>query len=375
MKKKILPWSIADLQKRASQIEFGEYQREPSVWDVDKKRRLIDSILRSYDISSIYFYEKEKNRYECIDGRQRINAIFSFLGINLTDEVNQLDNHFLFRSSDELFGKKMLTDFDGKRFIKLKDDEAGEFFSEEQRTKILEYQLNVIELTELESESDLHLMFLRLQLGAALNAGEKLNAMKGEMRDFIFKRLGRHPFFQNLVIPQKRFSKEQTAAQVALQYFSLLDHEEFHKARFSDMQDFFKDRSTLTAGERIRCDELYAALTQVTKALSESKHRVELKNRAMGVSLFFVVNELYKTGKEDQVDEFLKFLQKFQSTVKGQVKLGIDIEPRYRGLLRFQTYITQAAVEKYAIEGRQNMLLSYFQYYLEHHGIKEDTAD
>lgn len=382
MKKLILAWTIADLQKHANQIEFGEYQREPSVWDLSKKRRLIDSILRGYDISSIYLYEKTTNQYECVDGRQRINAIFSFLGINVTNNGDSLNNGFVFHSTDELLGKKSLPAYDGKQFRPLTKDEPGDFFSVAQQKEFLDYRVNVIKLQNLKSEDDLHLMFLRLQLGAPLNAGERLNAMRGDMRDFVFHRLGRHPFFQDLKIPQRRFSKEQTAAQVALQYFTRLDTKskshpagEFHTARFSDLQDFFRAKSAFDTTDKKRSEDLYKALTTVNKALKDSEHKVELKNRAMGVSLFLVLNELFTDGKSDQVNEFLTFLKEFQATVKEQVKLGIDIEPRYRGLLRFQTFITQAAVEKYAIEGRNNMLLEYFNAYRATGEIKEDPID
>ena len=66
-------------------IEFPEYQREPDIWSRDQKQRLLDSILRRFDISSVYFYRREDNGLECIDGRQRINAIMSFLEENEAD--------------------------------------------------------------------------------------------------------------------------------------------------------------------------------------------------------------------------------------------------------------------------------------------------
>ena len=46
-------WTIDQLVKNANIIDFPEFQREPSIWRLDKKQRLIDSILRGFDISSI----------------------------------------------------------------------------------------------------------------------------------------------------------------------------------------------------------------------------------------------------------------------------------------------------------------------------------
>ena len=79
MKKTNHQWKISELLKQFKEIEFPEYQREPTVWDLPKKRMLIDSILREYDIASIYLHRRDDRGLDCIDGRQRINAITSFL--------------------------------------------------------------------------------------------------------------------------------------------------------------------------------------------------------------------------------------------------------------------------------------------------------
>ena len=86
MEKNNYYWTIKFLKDNLAQIDFPEYQREPTVWNLEKKQRLIDSIFRGIDIASIYLFKKEENSYDCIDGRQRINAIMSNLGINKKDK-------------------------------------------------------------------------------------------------------------------------------------------------------------------------------------------------------------------------------------------------------------------------------------------------
>ena len=99
MKKKTTSWTIADLSSQEFfRIDFPEYQREPNVWDLDAKQKLIDSILRRFDVASIYFYVDEDGVHSCIDGRQRINAIMSFLNENPED----LDNCFKLKISNEI---------------------------------------------------------------------------------------------------------------------------------------------------------------------------------------------------------------------------------------------------------------------------------
>ncbi|MBI5100074.1 MAG: DUF262 domain-containing protein [Nitrospirae bacterium] len=211
MKKKNIRWSIEHLQKNYKTIEFPEFQREPTVWDLDKKRKLIDSILRNFDIASIYLYKRDDGIYECIDGRQRINAILSFLGLNEgkqeEDHLLKYDNKFIFKSDDELLGRSLLQKFHNKTWEK---------FSKPQQQDFFQYDFNVIEITDIDKDDEeLNLMFLRLQLGAPLNAGEKLNAMVGDMKKLVFEKLGKHKYFDFLHIPKRRFSKELTAAQIA----------------------------------------------------------------------------------------------------------------------------------------------------------------
>src|SRR3972149_3849177 len=100
MKTTHIYWTINELVKNTGKLDFPEFQREPTVWKLEKKQRLIDSILRDFDISSIYLYKKENGGYDCIDGRQRINAIWSFLGINGADEEH---NGFNLKIENEIY--------------------------------------------------------------------------------------------------------------------------------------------------------------------------------------------------------------------------------------------------------------------------------
>ena len=115
MKKKNYSWSIDKLIHKIKLIEFPEYQREPSVWNLLKKQRLIDSILRGFDIASIYLFKKNDDTYDCIDGRQRINTILSYLGEN--SETDPDDNEFHLKITNEIFeDNSRFNNVDNKRF-------------------------------------------------------------------------------------------------------------------------------------------------------------------------------------------------------------------------------------------------------------------
>ena len=80
MRRRVYSWSIDDLVANVHRINFPEYQRESTVWSRSAKQRLIDSIFRSFDIAPIYLYETADDIFDCIDGRQRVGTIMSFLG-------------------------------------------------------------------------------------------------------------------------------------------------------------------------------------------------------------------------------------------------------------------------------------------------------
>lgn len=59
------------------------FQRE-SVWQEFQRRKLIQSIYENVPIPSIFLYEREKNSdivYDVIDGKQRLESIFMFMGV------------------------------------------------------------------------------------------------------------------------------------------------------------------------------------------------------------------------------------------------------------------------------------------------------
>src|ERR1044071_9013756 len=104
MKRTIEKWLVSTLRDRYLEIEFPEYQREPSLWARLEKQRLLDSMLRDFDIASLYLSPTSATGFDCIDGRQRITAIMAFLGLadrdpdngfplNLTNEIIKEDRH------------------------------------------------------------------------------------------------------------------------------------------------------------------------------------------------------------------------------------------------------------------------------------------
>src|SRR5438876_2355547 len=71
-----------------------EYQRR-LVWDRKKKSLLIESLLMNVPIPPVFLYESDLNRYEVMDGQQRLNTVmefyenqFSLTGLETWDVLN-----------------------------------------------------------------------------------------------------------------------------------------------------------------------------------------------------------------------------------------------------------------------------------------------
>lgn len=353
-------WPISELVKNVGEIEFPEFQREPNVWKLDKKQRLIDSIFRDFDISSIYLHKKESGGYDCIDGQQRINAITSYLGMNDADEE---DNKFHSKIENEIYNDEgKFDEVDAVRFSTIQNTEWGR--------KILDYNLNIVEVTDVENDQELNLLFLRLQIASVLNAGEKLNAMTGDMRDKIFYVIGKHAFLSKIRIPQKRFAREQVAAQIVLNEFSRRDDNNFHRSRYVDLQDFFKEYDKFTPKDE---ETVLSIKQRFEKIVQYFGNKLQyIKNRAIAVSVYLFVSQLMDTDKEKEIKQFVEFFDMFLRTLQWQLPLGVQMHSAYWDLLKFQTNVTQAAGEKSAIERRHNFLGEYFYYYKETKKIKGD---
>ncbi len=347
-------WTVEKLLEESNKIEFPEFQREPTIWRLDKKQRLLDSMIRGFDISSIYLCKREKGKYDCIDGQQRINAIWSYIGINDNDP----DNSFHIKMDNEVYDDEGVYDtVDQKRFENLEP---------KWQKKIQNYKLNIVFINEIKDDEELNLQFLRLQLGAPLRAGEKLNAMKGDMRNLIFGKnsgLIEFDYFTNTGIRKGRFGRQEVAAQILINAFSRSEEGEFHRSRYVDLQEFFKQKETLNAADKRIVEDVKKNLVKIAKYFKMDL--AIINNKAIAVSVYLFICDI----ADKDIKIFIEFFKKFLKTKEWQLSMGLDMNRAYRELLNFQTSLTQAAGEKVAIEKRHDFWKDYFEYYMENKGL------
>lgn len=340
MKRKIVPWSARELYANREYIQYPDFEREPTVWVERKKQLLIDSMLIGLDIPKIYLYSPEDDMnyyriigakrvfyYDCVDGQQRIVSVIEFF-------------------SDKL---------------KLKDGRYWHDLDSEEKQRLLDYEFTIALITKA-TDDELRLLFLRLQLGAPLNVGEKLHAMKGDMKDFVFEVGAGHPFFDKVSIPKRRYARETVLAQICINSFYRSLHDRFYSARYEDLKAFF-DQSSAIGTFKEEVNRIVDTLDKMDSYFGE-KSRL-LNNRASVVTGYLFFEELLKNKETDKLSTFTNFYFEFLAKLSEQTSKGLDYDREYREILDFHTHIIQAAVGRYAIESRHKILKGYFEHYLE----------
>jgi hypothetical protein len=149
------PFLVETLQKLDEEgkiIYNTEFQRG-EVWDTSRKQKLIDSILRGYNINTIFLRQLNDGKYECLDGQQRLKTILKEF---LKDKFP--------------INPKFTPEF--KRETYFSD------FPDSLKSKIKSYIIYAIIFYTVDDEETCKI-FLRLQEGLPLNSAEKLNAMMG----------------------------------------------------------------------------------------------------------------------------------------------------------------------------------------------------
>ena len=368
---------IRDLQRSFVDLEFPEYQREPNIWSREQKQRLIDSIFRRFDIASVYLYRREDGVIECIDGRQRLNAIMSFLGNNPADE---LDNGFILHLENEI-SSGLSTEFDrlnGHTFSDIErhandEESALHDLAVRAREELLKYPITTVNLSETIDNEEFNLQFLRLNLGTLINAGEKLHAMVGAMRDVVFADdgIGKHPFFEWVRIPTRRYAKELTAAQVLLQIFSLSERREFARARHVELQRFLKQYEDLEPAHPL-VDDARDTLDALSEGVSDAAEY--LRNRAVTVSLILLAWQRNVATGELGVARFWAFASAFMERLGTQVEKmkSFNVDAEYQHLVEFQRHLTQAAVERPALTRRHEILSKSLDQWLDDGTLEGD---
>ena len=312
--------AIDKMYKRRDRIEMPDFQRE-EVWPLEKKMLLIDSILKGWHLPKFYFSASEDGVLECVDGQQRLNAIFSFFGNDLS------------------LGENTESGLKGKTYDELDDDTSDAFDDFE------------IEIEEIEDASDEELeeLFKRLQLGTPLNTAEKINAISGEMRDFCHE-MSRKPFFSERIgLKNARYAH----FEIVVRWVCIEARGIQSQMRYAQLESLLKENRTFSRSSDT-ARKVEGAANFLGKAFPVTCKIV--RSRANLLSVCMLASRVYAKNltSDTAATEFRNFIQSFFSELTAEVQKGpkaVDKE-----LLRYQQAITSDSASGDSINTRISIL-------------------
>lgn len=297
-----------------------DFQRE-AVWTPTLEQKLLDTILKKWDIPKVYLNTLSDDNFEVVDGQQRFTTIYKFY-----------DNEIA-------LSKEFSEEYGGLYYDDL-PDKIKDIFDD--------YEIDLVLLEET-TDIELRELFSRLQLGLALNTGEKLNAIHSKMRDFA-KSLTEHNFFtKKIQIKNTRFSHLSISGQLCILAIKGI---ESHK--FSDIENLFNSNINFDVnseyGKRIKkiinlMDKIFPEENQI------------FRNRASITTIFTIINDLEKTGfdfNEENREKIYHFYEDFDDKLRRVVEKGADAEDVE--LVLYQSKVTQGADNKTSTSLRRNIL-------------------
>ena len=180
------------------------YQRPGERWSRTDQAFLIDSIINGFDIPKFYladftFYNTRLNTankpYAVIDGKQRLNSIFSFI-----DNELHLNNNFIYYKNKSI-------NLSGLYYKDLKNKYI-EIASDFDNFNIAVMRVITDEVGMIEQ------LFSRLNKGQPLTGPEKRNVMSGPVVELI-RNIARHKFFTEIAkFPKKKGEDYNLAAKI-----------------------------------------------------------------------------------------------------------------------------------------------------------------
>lgn len=185
MIKSNIQWNCKQISKMydAGSLKFDNAIQRGNVWDIKRQSLLIDSIIKGYPIPAFYTIKLEEkiktnkglvNVFDCIDGKQRCNAISKFR-----------NNELALSGLDTYIGENGEVDLNGKKYEDLDEDIKDIFDS---------YSLTVYFFTDI-TEEEIAEMMNRLNNGKPLTGIENARIKAKDLSEIT--KLAKHPLFSD----------------------------------------------------------------------------------------------------------------------------------------------------------------------------------
>jgi len=334
--------SVMYLYAIRDEIDFTpEYQRQSDIWPMSKRSLLIDSLLNGFDLPKIYFHEVSKKkgdqniRYAVIDGKQRLETIFSFL-----DGKFPVANDF--QDMAGVFGEfsgKYYREF-GQASLKLKA-----------RFESLPLPVYVVKTNDIDLIEE---MFSRLNEASPLNAAEKRNAFGGPIPNLIRDLSGHRFFTKKVPFNNKRYRHYDIIAKLLLfaDRGKVVDTKKVHLDRF--VKSFVSHSVDSTQSIRAKAEETLNALSVFFEDKDNLLKLVTMIPVYFGLFMVLLLrNQLHSMDRE----KLLKFEQEKRKN-RELAQSDEENDAINYDWLEFDR-LTQSPNDSSSIEFKINTLLEY----------------
>ncbi|MGS4881859.1 DUF262 domain-containing protein [Photobacterium damselae] len=284
-----------DLQTIFARIQDNSLDLQPDfqraeVWNPAKKKVLIDTILRGWQVPPVHVILDEENYVqEVLDGQQRLSAIRDFMNdkIKVNGNIEPLDDS--------------LQELDGLFYSALPDKVKNRFNR---------YSIRVFEIVEY-NQGEPGELFNRLNESLKLTSAEKRNAYVGILRKQM-KHLVDTLKVNNVDSKFLGFSNHRLAYHdLFIKLCFLLEADDI-TASYTDKQ--LNDRAR---DDNKFPDEIIVSVSQAIEVFGDIKRKLENMEQKVHITkatffswLFFISNEYRGNSsfnKEDLINAFFKF--------------------------------------------------------------------
>ncbi|WP_367376555.1 DUF262 domain-containing protein [Hafnia alvei] len=252
------------------------YQRLGGIWNKEKKQLLIDSILNDYDIPKIYFhlYSREKRsetgrNYAVIDGRQRLEAIWSFMKGDYC-----LSSDFVYQKDESITLANLSYADIAKEFPRIK-------------VQFDSFVLPVV-LVNTDDEELIEDMFSRLNEAAPLNAAEKRNAFGGYTVQMVREISESALFTEKVRFSNKRYQHKEVSARILFTEYNLTYENKIVDTKKVYLDSFVKNNKIDSEGriENTRC-RVMRVLSQMVDVFADNDDLLQAQGNMVLYYLLF----------------------------------------------------------------------------------------
>lgn len=326
-----------------SKLDFEpSYQRKGRLWSEKDRAYLIDSILNGFDMPKIYiadftFYNSKLNEkrkpYAIIDGKQRLDAMFSFYRDEFT------------LSEDFIYFDDISLKLAGLSFRDLKSNYP------EIANKFENFNLSVISIIT-DDDSMINEQFIRLNKSKPLTGAELRNAMKGEVPK-LSRKIIQHKFFkENIKFDTKRGQDLNIATKLLLLEF---------RGKFVDLKkrnlDKLVEESAIAAETTNFDSTMQIIMSTLDKMNSSFIDKDKLLSSSGIIPIYYW---FYRSNYEKYPNQLRIFLVEFDDLRK-QARHSSTPDTQ---LLIFEK-LAKSLNDSSSLVGCYNILTDYFTKYLQ----------